>query len=56
MAINANVVRKMQCIKCKKEMTWGGDHDIDDSEEYDIVSNYFCNKCETSLFYYTKNE
>ena len=45
----------MECIKCKKEMTWGGDHDIDDEEEYDIVSNYFCNKCETSLFYYTKN-
>ena len=35
----------MNCYHCGHELIWGGDHDIDDVEEYDMVSNLSCPRC-----------
>ena len=32
----------MNCWHCNKELIWGGDHDTEDNEDYDIVSNLSC--------------
>ena len=29
----------MNCWHCGHELIWGGDHDTEDNEDYDIVSN-----------------
>ena len=33
------------CWVCGSELIWGGDHDVEDSEEYSIVTNLSCNNC-----------
>jgi len=35
----------MHCYHCGHELIWGGDHDIDDVEEYDMVTNLSCPRC-----------
>jgi len=36
----------MKCWHCKKELIWGGDHDIEEENEYyDMVTNLHCPKC-----------
>ena len=35
----------MNCYHCKDELVWGGDHDIEDGKDYDIVSNLSCPSC-----------
>ena len=35
----------MHCYHCGHELIWGGDHDIDDAEEYDMVTNLSCPRC-----------
>ena len=35
----------MNCYHCGHELIWGGDHDIDDVEEYDMVTNLSCPRC-----------
>ena len=35
----------MNCWHCNTKLTWGGDHDIEDNEEYCIVTNLSCPKC-----------
>ena len=35
----------MNCWHCDTELIWGGDHDVEDNEDYDIVSNLSCPKC-----------
>ena len=37
----------MNCWHCNTELIWGGDHDIEDSEDFDIVTNLSCPNCET---------
>ena len=32
----------MKCWHCNTELIWGGDHDTEDNEDYDIVSNLSC--------------
>ena len=39
----------MNCWHCNTELIWGGDHDTEDNEEYDIVSNLSCPKCHTAV-------
>ena len=29
----------MKCWHCTTELIWGGDHDVEDSEDYSIVTN-----------------
>ena len=35
----------MNCWHCDTELIWGGDHDVEDSEDYDIVTNLSCPTC-----------
>jgi len=35
----------MNCWHCNTELIWGGDHDTEDNEDYDIVSNLSCPEC-----------
>jgi hypothetical protein len=35
----------MECWHCKHELIWGGDHDIEDNEDYSMVSNFTCPNC-----------
>ena len=35
----------MNCWHCQNELIWGGDHDTEDNEEYDMVSNLSCPEC-----------
>jgi len=44
---------KMNCYHCKRELIWGGDHDIDDSEEYVMVTNLSCQHCGSAVEVYT---
>mgnify|MGYP003624624093 CR=1 FL=1 len=44
--------RKEFFIKLKQkfaELIWGGDHDTEDNEDYDIVSNLSCPKCHAAV-------
>ena len=33
------------CYVCGHELTWGGDHDVEDHEEFTIVTNLSCPNC-----------
>jgi len=35
----------MNCWHCQTELIWGGDHDMEDNEDYDIISNLSCPNC-----------
>ena len=39
----------MNCYHCNGELIWGGDHDIDDSEDYCMITNLTCPTCKTYL-------
>ena len=49
--------KKMKCYNCESELTWGGDHDIE--EEFDhvdahkMVTNLTCPNCATFVLVYT---
>jgi len=40
------------CMHCNTELIHGGDHDGDDEDEYDIVSNLSCPNCDTHVLVY----
>jgi DNA-directed RNA polymerase subunit RPC12/RpoP len=42
----------MDCWHCQTELIWGGDHDCDDDEEYQIVSNLSCPHCQSFVLVY----
>ena len=44
----------MKCWHCKKELIWGGDHDIieEENEDYDMVTNLSCPKCHSHVDVY----
>ena len=43
----------MKCWHCKKELIWGGDHDIEEeNEDYDMVTNLSCPKCHSIVDVY----
>jgi len=47
----------MNCWHCKTELIWGGDHDCEDAEDYSMVTNLTCPKCDSFvLVYYPKEE
>ena len=35
----------MKCWHCETELIWGADHDIEDDDTYNIVTNLHCPKC-----------
>ena len=42
----------MNCWHCNTELIWGGDHDTEDNEDYDIVTNLSCPNCEALVLVY----
>ena len=42
----------MDCWHCKTELIWGGDHDCEDAEDYSIVTNLTCPKCNSFVLVY----
>ena len=46
----------MKCWHCRTELIWGGDHDINDNEDYSIVSNLSCPKCHSIVDVYYPSE
>tara|TARA_R110002153_G_scaffold265749_1_gene428584 strand:+ start:476 stop:709 length:234 start_codon:yes stop_codon:yes gene_type:complete len=43
----------MKCWHCNKELIWGGDHDIEDENEYyDFVTNLSCPRCHSHVDVY----
>ena len=46
----------MNCWHCGTELIWGGDHDTEDNEDYDIVTNLSCPKCHTHVDVYYPSE
>ena len=48
----------MKCWHCNAELTWGGDHDLESSEweDYDMVTNLSCPKCQSFVEVYHKRE
>tara|TARA_R110001592_G_C12789586_1_gene715838 strand:+ start:488 stop:667 length:180 start_codon:yes stop_codon:yes gene_type:complete len=47
----------MNCWHCNTELIWGGDHDVEDSEEHSIVTNLSCPNCGSYVeVYYPKED
>jgi hypothetical protein len=40
------------CFACGAKLIWGGDHDIEDDEDYFIVSNLSCPECKALYLMY----
>ena len=55
--INVDNKKHNPCYVCGHELTWGGDHDVEDSEDYDIVTNLSCPTCNAYVeVYHAKDE
>ena len=46
----------MNCWHCGTELIWGGDHDMEDNEEYDIITNLSCPNCHSAVDVYHPSE
>ena len=46
----------MKCWHCKTELIWGGDHDTEDDNDYDMVTNLSCPKCHSAVYVYYPSE
>ena len=46
----------MNCWHCKTELIWGGDHDIEEEEDYAMVTNLSCPTCESIIYVYYPKE
>ena len=42
----------MKCYHCNTELIWGGDHDIEENEDYNMVTNLSCPSCESFVEVY----
>jgi len=42
----------MNCWHCNTEVIWGGDHDIEDDEDYIMVTNLSCPECKSFIEVY----
>ncbi len=45
----------MNCWHCGTELIWGGDHDIEDDNHYDMVTNLSCPNCQAYVEVYRPN-
>lgn len=41
-----------KCFGCGWSLIWGGDHDVEDDEDYYIVSNLSCPECKAFYLMY----
>lgn len=47
----------MNCWHCNTELIWGGDHDLEEEDEnYSMVTNLSCPKCESIVDVYLPKE
>ena len=46
----------MKCWHCETELIWGADHDIEDDDTYDMVTNLHCPKCYCVIDVYYPSE
>ena len=46
----------MKCWHCNKELIWGGDHDTEENEYYDFVTNLSCPRCHSAVYVYHPSE
>ena len=46
----------MNCWHCGIELIWGGDHDMEDDEDYSIVTNLSCPECHSFVEVYYPSE
>ena len=46
---STTTTQHMNCWHCGHELIWGGDHDTEDNEDYDIVSNLSCPECHAAV-------
>tara|TARA_R100000773_G_C4163251_1_gene80116 strand:- start:474 stop:638 length:165 start_codon:yes stop_codon:yes gene_type:complete len=47
----------MNCWHCNHELIWGADHDIEENEDYSIVTNLSCPNCNSFVeVYYPRKE
>jgi DNA-directed RNA polymerase subunit RPC12/RpoP len=42
----------MNCWHCNTELIWGGDHDIEEEDEYSMETNLSCPKCNSFVMVY----
>ena len=42
----------MDCWHCGSDLIWGGDHDIDDNDEFCMETNLHCPECQTLVLVY----
>ena len=46
----------MKCWHCNTELIWGGDHDIEDDEEFIMATNLSCPNCKTLVMVFLPKE
>ena len=46
----------MKCWHCETKLIWGADHDIEDDDTYDMVTNLHCPKCYCVIDVYYPSE
>jgi len=46
----------MNCWHCGTELIWGGDHDCEDDEEFDMVTNLSCPNCGAFVLVHKRRE
>ena len=47
----------MRCWHCKTELIWGADHDLEDNDEFIMVTNLSCPNCGSYVeVYYPKQK
>ena len=42
----------MKCYFCDMELIWGGDHDLEDDEDHDMMTNLSCRLCKALVIVY----
>ena len=46
----------MKCWHCNTELIWGGDHDIEDDEDFIMKTNLSCPNCKKLVMVYLQKE
>ena len=42
----------MKCWNCNTELIWGGDQDLNDNEDYMVLTNLNCSECNSLIKVY----
>lgn len=46
----------MNCWHCFEELIWGGDHDMDEEDDFSVVTNLSCPNCGSYVLVYKPRE